>query len=337
MSLTTTTVTHTFTNPDGSPCVGEVEFTLTKGITNGSSTIVPVSISADLDDSGDLSQNLISNLDTSTNPIDSYTRVDIRLAGLQTQTYFIQVPVGTTGTPYPTVDLGTLLPSDGATVPVDVVPIWQTYLDVNRDVKPWLQIVQGQRAYDDALRDITAMACEWVQTYLGRPVAPTQIFRRFNGWTGWQGSYIQVPYYPVIGTPTVVEYWGASGPHILTEQTPQQQSNTSGGDFGDVFQIDHLKGRITRTFPGLIQRPFFPGERNIEVTWVAGYNPVPQQIRAATLELCNYWYRQTQEAVRTAGPTGPMEYDEPGPGNLWPAVPNRVTALLEPFTQVGIA
>lgn len=331
MSFSTSTVVHTFQNPDGSPATGEVAFSLTKGMSNGSITVVPSTVVASLEDTGDLSQVLTSNVDPGTDPPDSRWRVDLRLDGMPVQTYFITVPSGGG-----TVDLGTLLPTDGTTVPVDVVPIWQTYLDVERDTKPYLQISPGQLTYDAALTDITAMGCEWVQTYLGRPIAPTQFFRRMSGWTGWQGAHLQLPYYPVIGTPTVVEYWGTSGPHTLTEQTPEHQSNTNGGNYGDVFQIDRLKGRITRTFPGLIQRPFFPGERNIEVTWVAGYNPVPAQIRAATLELCAYWYRQTQEAVRTAGPTGAMGYDEPGPSNLWPAVPNRVIALLEPFTQVGI-
>lgn len=338
MSLTQSTIAHTFINADGSPCVGQVEFTLTKGITSGTTTVAPVSVTAVLDGSGDLSQSLVSNLDSGTSPVDSYWRVDLRLASTQPQTYFIQVPVGSSSTPYPTVDLGTLLPTEGTTVPVDVVPIWQTYLDVVLDVKPYLQITPGNLTYDSALSDITSMACEWVQTYLGRPIAPTQFFRRESGWTGWNGAYLQLAYYPVLGTPTVVEYWGTSGPHTLTEQTPEQQSNTGGGNVGDVFQIDRLKGLITRTFPGLIQRPFFPGERNIEITWVAGYNPIPQQIRMATLELVNYWYRQTQEAVRTGSVTGSMEYGEGGASSDgWFAVPYRVTTLLEPFTQVGIA
>lgn len=356
MSFTTVTITHQFQNADGSPAIGEVEFSLTKGMTNSGLTILPIAVTADLDGEGNLSQTLVSNLDAGTNPQDSYWRVDLRLTGIEPQTYFIQVPVGSGtvgltgelgtfgsqlgafqldgGVGNGTIDLGTLLPTEGTTIPIETTPIWQSYLDVQRDVKPWLQLPVGQRKYDKALTDITGMACEWVQNYLGRPVAPTQFFRRFDGWTGWQGVYLELPYYPVIGPLTVTEYWGTSGPHTLSEQTPTQQSNNNGGDAGDVYQVDRLKGRLTRAFPGLLARPWFPGYGNIEVTWVAGYNPLPKDIRQATLELANYWYRNTQEAERVASPQ--MEYEEAGPSNLWAAVPNRVTALLEAYTQVGI-
>lgn len=100
--------------------------------------------------------------------------------------------------------------------------------------------------------------------------------------------------------------------------------------------MDYLRGTVIRTFMGLVQRPWFPGSRNIEITWTAGYNPLPADIKTATLELVNHWWRNTQEAVRTS-PLQINGYEEPAPtGGLWPAVPNRITAWLEPYVQVGI-
>lgn len=211
-------------------------------------------------------------------------------------------------------------------------PVWQTYLDL-QDVKDWLQFDSSSTAFDSKVQAVADMACVWVQNYLNQPVAPTQFFRRFNGWSGWQGCHVMLPYRPVLQVISVVEWWGGSGPHNLVEQTPEFQGSS------DMYQVVPLSGRITRTFRGLIQRPFFPGSGNIEVTWVAGYNPTPQDIKMATLELTNYWWRNTQEAPRTS-PLALNEYDQLGTtaaGGLWPAIPNRVTALLQPYRIFTVA
>ena len=208
---------------------------------------------------------------------------------------------------------------------------WQSFLDVDQDVKPWLQIDPGSvdDARDNKLSLMTDMACSWTQNYLQRPVAPTRLFRRFDGWAGWNGAHIMLPYYPVLQVNKVVEYWGLSGPHTLAEQTPEDQGNS------DVYQIEPMTGRLTRTFMGLVQRPFFPGSRNVEVDWVAGFNPLPADIRVAALEVAAHWYRNTQETPRWFGRS--EEYDQPGASALWPAIPNRITMLLEPYATRVIA
>jgi hypothetical protein len=106
VSFTQSTITHTFTNADGTPASGSIEFTLTKMMTNGVNSIVPASITANLDASGDLSQALTSNGDTGTSPTDAQWRVDIRILGAQNVTEFIVVPTGGGS-----IDLATLLPS----------------------------------------------------------------------------------------------------------------------------------------------------------------------------------------------------------------------------------
>lgn len=105
MSFSQTTITHTFTNADGTPASGIVEFVLSKRITNGSTTIIPASVSAPLDATGHLSQTLTANDDPGTVPIDSQWRMDLRLQGADVETFWITVPAGTG-----TVDLGSLLP-----------------------------------------------------------------------------------------------------------------------------------------------------------------------------------------------------------------------------------
>lgn len=225
-------------------------------------------------------------------------------------------------------------PNYGANVPADeITPWWQTYLDIDNDVKPYLQIDPGVVTYDATLKRIVDMSCVWVQNYLGRPIAPTTFFRRLSGWTGWNGSYLSLPFYPILEIISLVEYWGLNGQHTLVYQTPEQQ----GGPGEELYQVDWIRGILVRSFQGLIQRPFFPGSNNIECTWIAGYNPVPPDIMFATVELVAYWYRMTQEQPRWFPAGASDEYGgQQTASMLYPGIPDRVKVLLAPYVQQGI-
>jgi hypothetical protein len=218
-------------------------------------------------------------------------------------------------------------------------PVWQDFVSL-ADAKAYLQYPDEKTDQDAVLGELLGSACWWIQDFLGRPIAPTQFFRRYDGWTGWNGAIIELPYYPVLEVVRLAEYWGLSGPHVLQEQTPDFQygvGQTAQTGGSNVYQLDPIGGKVTRTFPGLVQRPFFPGSRNVEVTWVAGFNPVPRPVRLAALELFSWWYRNTQEDPRMAARVGPYGGAEgTGQGGLWPAVPNRVQQLLAPYVQVGV-
>ena len=105
--FTTATITHTFLNPDGSAATGSVQFTLEGRMTNGTTSVLPGSVSATLASNGSFSQQLTANNDTGTLPQNAQWRVDIRLTSDSLETYFITVPTGGG-----TVDLGTLLPTN---------------------------------------------------------------------------------------------------------------------------------------------------------------------------------------------------------------------------------
>ena len=212
---------------------------------------------------------------------------------------------------------------------LETTPEWQTFLDINDDVKPWLQDSSVSTQEQDAkLRLIVDDCCWWIQNYLGRPIAPTTFTRRFSGWSGWNGAVIALPYYPVLATPKVVEWWGTSGPHELVEQTPEAQ----GG--GEMFQLIPLTGQIVRSFQGLVQRPFFPGLRNIEVEWQAGYNPVPPDIKTATLRQVAHEWRKEQQASRSAPAPAGAEPEYPGfMAGLHPDVKARLSSYLQ--TGIG--
>ena len=207
-------------------------------------------------------------------------------------------------------------------------PVWQSYLDLANDVKPFMQWAAGSSTQDQQLQNTIDAACWWAQDFLGRPIAPTTFFRRFNGYTGWGGCYIDLPYSPVLGVPIVTEYWGASGPHTLTLQTPESQGGS------DMFTLDSLRGVLTRSFLGLQLRPTFPGLANIEVTWQAGYNPIPPPWRRATLKLVKHWWDCDHQAITTVFQ---RQEGEPFRPEYMPLVPNDIEQAFATAVQVGIA
>jgi hypothetical protein len=105
MAFTEATITHTVKNADGTAGSGSIEFTLTKRMTNGTTTVLPSAITANLNSSGELSQKLLANNDAETVPGDAQWRVDFRLLGDLQESFLITVPTGGG-----TKDLGSLLP-----------------------------------------------------------------------------------------------------------------------------------------------------------------------------------------------------------------------------------
>lgn len=170
--------------------------------------------------------------------------------------------------------------------------------------------------------------CQMSQQLKGNPIAATQFFGRFDGWSGWDGAYIMLPRYPVLNVQQVAEWWGTSGPNYLSEQTPENQV------WG--YSLTAATGMLTRVFPGLVQMPWFPSARGIEVTWTAGYNPVPAMFKLPALEIIAEWWRETQQASRS----GPRPASA---GNMmdmatdtYPGLPVRVKAAFAGTSQVGI-
>lgn len=212
---------------------------------------------------------------------------------------------------------------------------WQDYVDVVGDVLPWLQLktdwsdLGGEYApLSQNLVLLTSMCCDWVQETLGKPIAPTTFTRRFDGWSGWNGAYIELPYYPVNQVVSVTEYRGAAGAFVLLESTPTQQE--------DGYQVSPEQGRLTRVFPGNIQKPWFPGSRNIEVTWVAGYTRIPPRMKVGTLELIAFWWRNhmQQSALRAGGAVN--EYDGPLATGDMAGTPDIILDTLFPNEQVAM-
>lgn len=206
--------------------------------------------------------------------------------------------------------------------------IWNNFIDLQHDVFPYLQIPDdGSFTRGSVLQLVVDYVCQEAQQIMGKPIGSTAFFGRFDGWSGFNGAYIMLPYYPVLQVTRVAEWWGASGPNILFEQTPENQV------WG--FNLDSRTGMLTRVFPGLVQMPWFPGARNIEVTWTAGYNPVPAMFKVPALEIIREWWTDNQQASRSvvtpAGFSMGNEAETPYMG-----LSRRVRSAFFSFSQIGI-
>lgn len=195
------------------------------------------------------------------------------------------------------------------------------------DVREWLQMSQpaSPSAGDRRLERIVDMACTWVQCRIGRPCSDQRFYERHDGWSG---EYIMLEESPLIAVVSCKEYMSSGGTVTLPESTPE---NPVTG-----IQVDYETGRIMRTFAGYSwPRTFFPGSRNIEVIYRAGFNPTPPDLWLATVEMASYWWRNTQQTSRTlrAG----EEYDSADTSGLWAGVPHRITDLIDSYRKVGIA
>ena len=98
--------------------------------------------------------------------------------------------------------------------------------------------------------------------------------------------------------------------------------------------------RIVRRGPGGSTFAFAPGLESIHVTYVAGRASVPDNVRAATLELIRINFEQTQARplLRSWPADGSIDDNEPGTPLMGFFVPNRVRELLAPTRRTpGIA
>jgi hypothetical protein len=107
MSFSKAKILHQFTNADGTPASGNVEFSLTKRMSNGNETITPSTVVANLSSTGELSVELFANTDPGTSPQDSQWRMTWRIIGSEPEEFTITVPTGGG-----TVQLSTLLPTN---------------------------------------------------------------------------------------------------------------------------------------------------------------------------------------------------------------------------------
>ena len=346
MSFSPVILTGTYS--DGiDPLSGTITITLSQVVTNGGLTVVPVSRVLTLDENGSFAVTLLANTDADTVPIGTFYQVTEELisvahtgaygasgasgaswaaAQAHSRDYSIQIPAFIEGNPVTTIDISTLMP--GTPQGFDEIGNmsgtiqWTTYLDIT-EVLGWLQFTDSPVPGTEEsalLQRVIDAACYTAQDMANRPLCPTTMFNRYDGWSG---EYIQLDYSPVIKLVQCQEWQSTGGFIQLPESTPQNPI--------EGIQLDYRTGRIMRTFAGYSwPRPFFPGSRNIEVTYVAGYDPVPSDVWLATTDLVAYWWRNAEQASRTFVAGGQMyggQETTPQSTGLWPGIPDRIAAV----------
>jgi hypothetical protein len=203
---------------------------------------------------------------------------------------------------------------------------WATYIDF-QEAWEYLQIEEEPEGREATrLRRYIDSACTTAQNVANRPFAPTEFKERQDGWSG---DTLQLYYSPFL---TLIECreWQSSGGFVtLPESTPEEPI--------EGVQIDYATSQLTRTFSGYSwPRPFFPGHRNIEITYTAGFNPVPDDVWEATCELIMWKWRNTQQPTRTFALPG-SDFDQTANDTgIYPGIPNRIGDVFEMYRIPGI-
>lgn len=206
-----------------------------------------------------------------------------------------------------------------------------TYLTLV-EVKQWLRYpnpTQPSSTDDANLQRVIDMACASVQNHINRPVGAQTFWERHDGWSG---EYIILKETPFLELVSCIEWQSSGGPINLVESTPENPV--------DGIQINYATGRIMRTFAGYSwPRPFFPGSRNIEVTYKAGFNPIPGDLWMGTVELVSHWWVNTQQqsALRLPGESAKDEYEPEETSGAFAGIPYRVQAMIDPYRLPGVA
>lgn len=208
---------------------------------------------------------------------------------------------------------------------------YSSYLDLDEEVKPYLQIPEANKTGDARLSLFIDGACQQVQQFMGGPLAPTTYtpldgIGKFDGAGSLNSGYIRLPKTPVIEVIKVIEYQSNNGV-ALSEIDPSTG--------GDGYQLNYRTGLLTRVLGGIWNRPFYPGSQNVWVWWQAGYDPIPADIRIATLELVADWWRSTQQQKGGNQPPGNDQFAE-APQPMWAGIPPRIRGSLERYAMPGI-
>lgn len=203
---------------------------------------------------------------------------------------------------------------------------WATYIDFD-EAWDWIGMDNAPTGVAAVrFRRMISSACATAQRGANRPFAPGWFQERADGWSG---EYIQLNYSPFLELVKCTEWQSVGGPIALAESTP---SNPIEG-----VQIDYGTSKIMRVFSGYSwPKPFFPGSRNIEITYRAGFNPVPDDVWEATCDLVAYKWRMTQESSRWFSSGGADDYGGQQTNPLYPGVPNRISEVFEGYRLPGV-
>lgn len=196
-----------------------------------------------------------------------------------------------------------------------------TYLEL-QEVMDFLNMPVGGGVNTTTLQRFIDSSCTRIQRAINRPVGAQEFWERHDGWSG---EYIMLHETPFLELVSCYEWQSSGGQITLAESTPENPI--------DGIQIDYGTGRIMRTFAGYSwPRPFFPGSRNIEITYMAGFNPVPPDIWEATADWIGARWRASQQPN-----TRPVEGDVEDRTGPFQGMPISVISAIQDYRLPSIA
>lgn len=194
---------------------------------------------------------------------------------------------------------------------------------------------------DDGILQILMNAADVVLEYECDDILPTAYSERHDG-----GQFrIYTRHRPVIEVRNVEENWGFIKFELDFQDASTDPTVTT--MFGYALDSPET-GEISRRSVASVPIPFIPGEKNIFIQYVAGYEPqnLPGNLILAELELISHWYQNA--LVRGVSLSGSnLAYDatqgtvysrdtESGTQNINIGVPYRILELIKPHRRMPV-
>ena len=188
------------------------------------------------------------------------------------------------------------------------------------DARAALGTVTASTIKDEDLRNYIAAASAIMENIVGSILKTTRT-ETFDGGS----SQIVLLWAPLISVSSIIESYGAAYRRTLT---PQDIFAGTGADaFG--YTVELLTGVVTRRAAG-IAVPFPTGQRNIQITYIAGRAVTGNLLLATRLVIRQLWLVSGQQGLRPA--MGNAGVDTAGvPVGF--AVPNAVLELCAPHAR----
>jgi hypothetical protein len=185
------------------------------------------------------------------------------------------------------------------------------------EVKDHLRIPATDRSHDARLRAMINALTPVIEGITGPIVQRVYQNETYDG----GNFFIALRHRPVISVQSVIEYRGPIA-YVLTQvPTP---------DLGTIYSyMFEPPGRLVRRTVGGGITPFPAGADQVFVTYTAGFQTVPYNVREAALELVRVNYQQTEQGGRPQWGTDESVEPIAGP-MLGFFIPNRVRELLSP-------
>jgi hypothetical protein len=189
------------------------------------------------------------------------------------------------------------------------------------EVKDALLLPANDRIHDNALNELIEDVAPLIEEHTG-PLLLQTFTELFDG----GNNIISLSHRPNYGygTSPVLNILGVSefrGP--IEYPLAPVQNPVYGGIY--TYELDPRLGTITRRTAGGGVIAFYPGRNSIRVTYQAGQERVPRNVRRAAIETIRWWYRTTMAEGK-----GAMTLADDEPRMPMVSLPYHAVAMLSP-------